>query len=160
MKARFVILMFLVFAMAVPASMLAQQNSKAEKDIQSTLAQLREANLKGGAEGAAIFDKYLAEDFVRIPSDGAVYTKADTLDAFRTGKQHAESHDLSKVKIRIYGNTAVATGVLTSKSAGPLAGGNTLETRRSRFTRVFVKKGGVWQNVLYQTTKIAEPAKQ
>ena len=133
MKPRFVLMALVILALAVPASTLAQQSSKAEKEVQSTLAQLREANLKGGAEGAAIFDKYLANDFVRIPLNGAVYTKADTLDAIRTRKQHTESHDLADVKISIYGNTAVATGVLKSTSSGPLAGGNTLETRRSRF---------------------------
>ena len=154
MKPRFfVIVMLLVFALAVPAAMLAQ-GSKAEQGVQASLAQLRQANLKGGAEAVAILDKYLANDYVRVPFSGAVYTKPDILDAFRTGKQQAEALDLSEVKISVYGNTAVVTGVLNAKSAGPLDGSNTLESRQSRLARVFVKRGGIWQCVLYQSTLI------
>jgi ketosteroid isomerase-like protein len=155
MKPRFVIVTLVILALAIPAMMLAQQ-SKAEKEVQATLEQLRQANVKGGAEGAAIFDKYLGDDFLRILNRG-VYTKAETLEAIRTGKQHTESQDLTDVKIRIYGNTAVATGVLNAKSAGPLAASDTLAATHSRFTRVFVKRGGIWQCVLFQTTLIAAP---
>jgi hypothetical protein len=56
MKPRFLIAVLLVIALIVPAWMLAQQNSKAEKEIRAVLDELREANLKGGAEGAAILD--------------------------------------------------------------------------------------------------------
>ena len=155
MKLRSVIVMLVILALAVPATMLAQQ-SKAEQEVQAALEQLRQANVKGGAEGAAIFDKYLGDDFVRILNRGT-YTKAETLDAIRTGKQHTESQGLSDVKIRIYGKTAVATGVLNAKSAGPLAANDTLAATQSRFTRVFVKRAGIWQCVLFQTTLIAAP---
>jgi ketosteroid isomerase-like protein len=138
--------------------MVAQQNSKAEKEIRAAMDQLKHANLKGGAEGATIFDKYYADDYARIAPNGAIYNKAETIDANRTGSQHVEAQDLSDVKVHIYGNTAVVTGILNSKSAGPMSGGKNLEPRQSRFTRVFVKRGGIWQCVLYQSTSIAKPA--
>jgi hypothetical protein len=80
MKPRLVIVMLAVLALAVPVSMLAQQNSKAEKEVRAVVEELREANLKSGAEAAAIFDKYMADDGVRIPATGAIYTKADVLN--------------------------------------------------------------------------------
>ena len=68
MKPRFVIVTLLVLALAVPASILAQ-GSKAEKEVRAVIDELQEANLKGGAEGAVIFDKYLADDLTRLPAN-------------------------------------------------------------------------------------------
>ena len=82
MKPRFVIVMLLVLALAVPASMLAQQ-SKAEKEIRGVIDELNQANLKSGAEAALVFDKYYANEYQRIFSNGAVYTKAAVLDGYR-----------------------------------------------------------------------------
>jgi hypothetical protein len=50
MKTRFVIVLLMILALTVPASMVAQQNSKAEKEIRAVMAELEQANLKGGAE--------------------------------------------------------------------------------------------------------------
>jgi hypothetical protein len=152
MKPRFLIAVLLVIALIVPAWMLAQQNSKAEKEIRAVLDELREANLKGGAEGAAILDKYLADDVVRIPPNGALYTKAELLDGFRTGKIKVEAQDNSDIKIHIYGNTAVVSGLAKRKSSFM---GSEI-TGQDRWTRVFVKRNGVWKNVLYQQTKTAQ----
>jgi ketosteroid isomerase-like protein len=152
MKPRFAIAMLLVLALAIPATMLAQQ-SKAEKEVRAVIDELTQANLKGDAEAAAIFDKYLGDDFVRIPPSGAIYTKADMLDGWRTGKIKVDSLDLSDIKIHMYGNTAVATAISRAKSTvlGETMSGPT------RYTRVFVKRGGIWQCVLYQNTIIAPP---
>jgi ABC-type sugar transport system substrate-binding protein len=79
MKPRLVIVMLLVLALAVPASMLAQQNSKAEKEVQAVVDKLQQANLKGGDEAIAVFYKYYTDDFVRIMPSGATFTKADLL---------------------------------------------------------------------------------
>jgi hypothetical protein len=153
MKPRFVIVVLLILGLAVPVSMLAQQ-SKAEKEVRAVLDQITAANLKGGDEAAAAFDKLFADDYTRITSDGAVHNKADMLNGFRTGKTKIETLELSDIKIRIYGHTAVVTGNTNSK--GVLVGANI--PQRTRFTRVLVKRGGTWESVLYQNTKIAEPA--
>ena len=67
MKPRFVIIMLLVLALAVPASMLAQQNSKDEQQIRALIEESRQANLKGGAEAIAFFQKSLPDDYVESP---------------------------------------------------------------------------------------------
>jgi len=143
--------MLLVLALIVPVSMLAQQ-SKTEKEIRAVLEEIKQANLKGGAEAAAAGDKLFADDYVRITSDGAVHNKADMLNGFRTGTSKDEAYELSDIKIRIYGKTAVVTGTLKSK--GTLLGVSTFAAG-SRFTRVLVKRGGKWESVVYQSTKIA-----
>ena len=152
MKPRIMIAVLLVIALTVPASMLAQQNSKAEQEVRASLDQDTQVILKGGAEAVAVFDKYYADDYTRITSDGSAFTKAETLDGFRTGKTKVDSVETSDVRIRTYGKTAVVTGIVKAK-------GTTLGVPNSptgvRFTRVFVKHGGNWQCVLYQTTRIA-----
>jgi len=117
MNPRFVIVMLLVLALAVPASMLAQQNSKAEKEIRTVMAELEQANLKGGAEAAALLDKLIADDFTRIPPNGTALTKAEIMDGWRSGKIKVASLEVSDIKVRIYGHTAVVTGIETSKAA-------------------------------------------
>jgi hypothetical protein len=151
MKPRFVIVALVILALALPASMLAQQNSKEEKEVRAVLDQITAANLKGGDEAAAAFDKLFADDYTRITSDGAVHNKADMLNGFRTGKTKIETLELSDIKIRIYGHTAVVTGNTNSK--GVLVGANI--PQRTRFTRILVKRDGKWESVLYQNTRIA-----
>jgi len=73
-------------------------------------------------------------------------------DGWRTGKNKVESLELSDIKIHMYGNTAVVTGVISAKSTVIDASYN----NKNRFSRVFVKRGGVWQSVLYQNTPIKQ----
>ena len=55
--------------------------------------------------------------------------------------------------MRVYGNTAVITGKAEVK--GTLAGNDA--TGQYTFTRVYVKKGGQWQSVALQQTRISNP---
>ena len=160
MKPRLMIAAFLLIALAIPATMLAQGNKgEKEKEVRAVLEELTQANLKGGAEAATIIDKLVTDDYTVVIGSGAAFTKSEVLNAWRTGQQRSERYDVQDVKIRLYGNTAVATGILNSKSAGALTGlpGQLVQ---ARFTRIFVKRGGNWQCVLYHQTRIAEPAKQ
>jgi ketosteroid isomerase-like protein len=156
MKPRFVIAMALVLALAVPASMLAQ-GSKAERQVRAVLGKIQQAQ-KGGPEAATTLDKYLADDYTLILPNGAVLTKAENVEGFRSGKSAYQKFDFSDVKVRVYGNTALVTGIV--KGAGEMAGQKYTGNRRSRFTRVLVKQNGIWRLVLTQNTRIAEPDKQ
>jgi hypothetical protein len=156
MKTRFVIVLLMILALTVPASMVAQQNSKAEKEIRAVMAELEQANLKGGAEAAALLDKLIADDFIRISPNGTALTKAVIMDGWTSGKIKVASLEVLDIKVRIYGHTAIVTGIETSKAA--MMGANYLG--KTRLTRIFVKRGGKWECVLFQSTTIAEPAKQ
>jgi ketosteroid isomerase-like protein len=152
MKPRFVIVTLLVLALAVPASMLAQQNSKAEKEVRAVLGEMRTAAMKGGAEAIRINEKYNADDYVRIPGDGRIFTKAEYLNGFKAGNVTVESLDYSDVKIRIDGKMAVLTAIETGKGVQM----GTPWTGTFRFTRVFVKRDGIWKVVLYQDTPLKQ----
>jgi hypothetical protein len=99
MKPRFVIVMLLVLALALPATMLAQ-GSKDEQQIRAVGRELTEAFLKGGAEGAAVLDKIYAEDYLGVRGDGKVLTKAQEIEAYKTGAIKYQANESKEVKIR------------------------------------------------------------
>ena len=152
MKRSLAIVTLVILALALPATMLAQQNSKAEKEIRAISEEIRTAAIKGGDEAIRVNEKYTADDFVRIPGFGAIFNKAEYLNGFKTGIVTVESLDDSDVKIRIDGKMAVLTAIQTGKGVQM----GTPWTGTFRFSRVFVKRGGVWQCVLYQSTPIKQ----
>jgi len=152
MKRSLAIVTLVILALAVPASILAQQNSKSEKDVRATLEEFRQANLKGGAEGAAILEKIYADDYARISTEGGVFGKAQALDSIKAGKTKYQSLEYSDLKIRIYGHTAVVTAIV--KSTGTTYGVATSPIG-VRWTQILVKRNGKWQAVLLQTTGLA-----
>jgi len=84
MKRSLAIVTLVILALSVPVQMLAQQ-SKAEKEVLAVVDEINQANRTGGAEGAAALEKYLADGLVRVPVNGALLTKDDILNGYRTG---------------------------------------------------------------------------
>ena len=72
---------------------------------------------------------------------------------FKTGQTKLTSNELSDMKVRVYGNTAVITG--KADVAGTMAGKDT--KGQIMFTRVYVKKDGQWQSVAFQQTRVSNP---
>jgi hypothetical protein len=149
---RFAFVTVVILALTVPAQMLAQQNSNAEKEIRAFVDEINQANRTGGAEAAAVFEKYMADGVVRVPVTGALLTKADIVNGFKTGKIKVGQLDISDIKVQMYGETAVVTGI--EKRSSMLLGADV--SGMARWTRVFVKRGGLWQLVSYQQTKVAQ----
>ena len=79
--------------------------------------------------------------------------KSQMVDAFKNGQSKLASDELSDMKVRLYGNTAVITGKADVK--GTLGGKDI--TGQMMFTRVYVKKGGHWQSVAFQQTLVSNP---
>jgi len=79
-KPRFMIVIVIILALAVPAMMLAQGGrAEKEKEVRAVIDEFQKAVLKGGVEAAATLDKYNADDFTLIQVNGAVQTKAGKL---------------------------------------------------------------------------------
>jgi ketosteroid isomerase-like protein len=99
----------------------------------------------------ATLDKTTSDDYVLINMNGRMSSKADMIEAFKSGQSKLTSEDLSDLKVRVYGNTAVITGKADVK--GTLGG--TDATGTILFTRVWVKKDGRWQSTSLQQTRAA-----
>jgi hypothetical protein len=151
MKPRFVIIVLLVIALAVPTLMLAQ-GSKDEQQIRASVKELTDAQLRGGAEGAAVFDKYYSDDYTGIRGDGKVLTKAQEIEAYKSGAIKYQASEVKELKIRVYGNSAVSASLSFSDNVrnGKRFSGTT------RSTRFWVKRQGNWKCVFYQVTRVLD----
>lgn len=138
----------LAFIVVASASVLGQAD-KGEQAIKSLSEQLRQATLKGDASS---LEKLLADDFLWIDSTGFVRTKADELDGFKSGKLKYDTLDVSDMKVRVYGDTALVN--TTAASSGHL--GDRQFNAQYRTVRVWVKLKGTWQCVSYQATRVAQ----
>jgi ketosteroid isomerase-like protein len=108
----------LVFAIAglLPAVALASvaDDEKAVAALDTQYQKAVEQN------DAATMDRILADDFVLVTGRGVVYTKADLLKDARDKTEVYERQEDSQQKVRVWGDTAVVTALLSVKgtSAG------------------------------------------
>ena len=101
----------------------------------------------------AMLEGLTSDDYVLINANGQLSDKAATMNAIKTGIIKLTANDVSDMKVRVYGDTAVVTGKSTAKGT---IGGVELKGPLM-FTRVYVKKNGKWQSVAFQQTPIAAP---
>jgi hypothetical protein len=91
------------------------------------------------------YQKVLAEDWTRGDSDGAFYTKAQLLKLMADTKNlKTNSEKLSELKVRVYGNTAVAT----YKDTYDILFMGERRAHAIIATDTFVKMSGEWKQVV------------
>lgn len=112
---------------------------------------VREA-ARGWREGAVKQDKaaltrFLSDDLVYTHGGGKTQSKAEYIADVTKGSPHYESFTDRGTKIRLYGHTAVLTGVVDVK---PAKG----ETYRVHTLEVFTDKDGQWQLVQKESVHV------
>ena len=159
---RFVLILIAGIAAAAlgSARLEGRQDRGAEREIRELEAQLSRAVVAGDR---GLFDRVLAGDFTHTSHSGQFKTRAewmaeDKVDSRQgtppAGKATYEAFNVDDLAVRIYGETAVVTGRSTPK--GRTARGEPMRGQY-RFLRVWVKRGGSWQVVAFQGTRIAGP---
>ena len=147
------ILCVVLLAIAVPV--LAGDKNKmsmgggAEQEIKSLITQVREAQVKGDA---STVQQLLADDYTFTNPYGEVMTKEQVVSDLKSGNLKFQTNKADDVKVKTYGDTAVATAHVTL--AGQRGGQDI--TGQYRATWVFVKNQGRWQPVAGQSTRIAD----
>ncbi len=112
-------------------------------------AKIRAALLKGDA--ATIKELY-ADDYLSVSAvTGAPSTKADLIENLKSGKLKYDSIDVSEVKVQVYGPTMA---LITSKGEVKGKFGEQDISGTYRASRLLVKRGGKWQVVFFQSTKL------
>ena len=120
-----------------------EQIKKMEKDRAAAVVKADVATLEG----------LTSDDYVLINANGQVSNKAETMSNIKTGKIKLTANEVSDMKVRVYGDSAVVTGKSTAKGSI-----NGVELKGPvMFTRVYVKKNGKWQAVAFQQTPIVAP---
>jgi ketosteroid isomerase-like protein len=138
----------LAFVMAVLAMLplSAQKMSPAEQEIRAAERLWNEARVK--ADVAAL-DRLLADGWTVTHGGGTMDTKAQYLADLKSGdRKFSADVKEDELTVRIYGDTAVASGLSDSKVTfkGQVQGGPL------RFTRVYVKRDGRWIMIVSHAT--------
>jgi len=92
---------------------------------------------------ANALDRIYADDFIGVGPSGTVRTKPQVISDFTSGDLKFQSITTEEVQVRVYGNTAVETGLSTM--TGQDKGKDV--PRDTRFTRVWINHGGRWRLV-------------
>ena len=139
-------------ALCLSSSAIAQGKKSAggaEDQIKALLNQSRQAVLKGDT---SYLEKNAAEDYSRVGPDGKRVSKSDWINAIKSGDVKMESVETSDVKVRVYGNAAVATYAADVKGTNK---GQDI-SGHIQVTRVFVKQAGKWQEVAFHSTRASQ----
>src|SRR5438045_4608173 len=154
MKRFFILILLLLVATFVLAQYTSTPKAKTGAgDPKAALEQMEKDRAQAVIKkDTATVDKMTADDYQLIDTNGKIRSKAETIDAIKSGVINLQSNDIDDVKVQVYGNAAVVTG--RSNPKGTIDGKDV--TGPLRFTRVYVKRNGNWQAVLFQQTRIAE----
>ena len=146
MNAKYRVLWISLFVIALFAGpSVTQAQTGAEADVVTAISNLENDAVKADLAGdPAFYQKVLAEDWTRGDSDGTYYTKAELLKLMADTKNiKTNSEKLSELKVRVYGNTAVATYKDTYDIL--IRGEHRAHTIIA--TDTFVKMGSAWKQV-------------
>ena len=138
-----------IAVLALTATSIAMgQKQSARRDqrrsVEHTIRQLDNERIQAqiGADAVAL-DRIYADDFIGVGPSGTVRTKAQVISDFTSGDLKFQSISTDKVQVRVYGNTAVETGLSTMSGQDR----GKAVPRDTRFTRVWVKQQGRWRLV-------------
>jgi ketosteroid isomerase-like protein len=100
----------------------------------------------------AFLDRIRAEDYTWTDTQGVVWTKAQGDASLTSGEDVISSCVTDDMKVRVYGDAAVVTGLQTMKET--LKGKDI--SGQMRFTDTWIKRDGRWQCVASHGSKIAQ----
>ncbi|MGV3557891.1 nuclear transport factor 2 family protein [Larkinella arboricola] len=138
---------FLLLTYLLISSFAFAQHSADEKAV---LAVERERFDAQVSRNYAVLEKVLGDDLIYTHSHGLQDTKQSYIQSLKDGKQTYESIGIQEQKIKLYGNTAVISGICLIKASN---NGQTVNSK-IRYTDVYVKKGQQWQMVAWQSLKL------
>jgi ketosteroid isomerase-like protein len=105
-------------------------------------------------DDAATMDKLLSDDYVGITMNGQVVTKMQQLDRMRNRQMVLTKMELTDVKVKLIGTTAVVT------SLADVEGTNDGEPMHGtyRYTRVYLRlPSGTWKITNFEATRVGPP---
>jgi ketosteroid isomerase-like protein len=121
--------------------------SEADTKLRSELESLHAKWFKAFDAGqGAEMDQIEAEGLKLVMPTGIIWTKTKSRASEPTKRDSDVERRLSDVSVRQFGDTAVLTGILTTKSGS--------ETKQEATTAVFVRSSGTWKIAAAQWTPV------
>jgi ketosteroid isomerase-like protein len=138
----------LCLVLANPAWAMPHRESHAiHKEIEALEYQWRDAEL---SNNVSQMDRLLADDYIGISANGTVETKPQELAQRKAGTVRIQSLDLSDLKVRVYGDTAVVTSLATLTGVN----GQSDISGNYRYTRVYNRRLGQWKIVSFEASRM------
>jgi ketosteroid isomerase-like protein len=128
----------IVLLLVISTDLIAQERSEAT--IRSLEMKWTESYKQRNID---ILSSLLADDFVITVEDGNTYSKAGYISHSADASVHVQVAELSDLKVRMHGDTAVVTGAY--REVGEQSGKR--YDYHDRLTDVWMKTGGKWQVV-------------
>ena len=126
----------------------------AENDVVDEVKKVEQRRVEAlTSRDYATLEKLLADDLTYTHSNGRFQTKPQLLASLRAGDLEYRLMQHADVQVRPYGDTAVMTGRSRLKV---ISKAHHLEVP-IRFTLVYVKRGGEWQMVAWQSAPLQNP---
>lgn len=152
MKRKLVIL-FAAALLSVMAAVRAQQSTHPSNSAEAE-RYIKECESQWVASGASgdpsAVKRCLADDFLGVNIDGSEYDKAKEISNIQSNRNEFQSNGLGEVKVRFYGDAAVAQGSeLWQKRSG--------ERGRFVWTDTWIRRNDSWQVVAAEAVQ-APPA--
>ena len=141
----------LLMALTCATVLLAPAQNDTNPAVQSKIIALEKAwNQAYKLGDTRALDEILDDRIVLINDDGSIQTKAEFLASVHPAKSQEQQVAPESMNVRVFGNTAIATGVFRAK--GVEAGKPYV--RRERFVDTWVNKGGKWLCVATNATPV------
>ena len=139
-----------VLVLVVAATGVAQKES-----VEETIRKLDNERIQAQIHADAVaLDRIYADDFIGVGPSGTIRTKPHVISDFTSGELNFQSITTDEVKVRVYENTAVETGLSTMLGQDK----DKAVPHETRFTRVWVKQKGRWRLVAnHYSLRITQP---
>ena len=152
MNAKYRVLWISLFVIALFAGLsVTQAQTGAKADVVTAISNLENDAVKADlADNPDFYQKVLSEDWTRGDSDGTYFTKAVLLNLMADTKSiKTNSEQISELKVRVYGYTAVAT----YKDTYDLVIKGEHRAHSIIVTDTFAKMGGEWKQIASHGTE-------
>ncbi len=151
MKALLLSLLMMLFITPSAPSQNTVSHPKPASNAESQLKKVNSEWFGAFRKGdAAAFDRLTTEDFIITSVNGEVRNKAQMMRNNPIPRlDPTETYSNEDVKVRIYGDTAILTGQVTTKALNK-------SSVSLRYTNVFVKLKGFWLIAASQLTRVVE----
>jgi ketosteroid isomerase-like protein len=135
---------FVAFSAVAIASGQQQGASGSKRIVEQVITKLDKERIQAQIHAdAAALQRIYADDFIGVGPSGTVRTKPQVISDFTSGDLKFQSITTDDVRVRVYGNAAIETGLSTmdGQDKGKAVPHDT------RFTRVWIKQQGRWRLV-------------
>lgn len=111
-----------------------------------------EARRQARRGNTTALERLLDDDFIATSLNGRVVNKAQFIRNSRNPNLRFTSFNIADVNVRIYGDSAVATGLVTVTSRAE----DSVRTLQFRYTNLYIGRGGLWKMSASHLTQVAQ----